>query len=375
MRNRSNYMIRFRVCIRIALLFPLFCSCFLMLYSQPASNSKFQASYLSEEAEDHITNGEYDAALKKLEKAKSLDAKNGTLDLRIAQVYCMKDDFKSALVISGKLLKGKNASPYAWQVYGTSLDMLGNVEEARAAFREGLDKYPSSGVLYMEMGILEYGEHNDSAAISWWEQGIRENYTFPSNYYWAAKVHAEQGEYLWALLYAELYMNLDRVVSPRTKEMSRLMLEAYLKSYRISGFGQPYFDFTGRGESGIGIAPQNLEEAIECAYTFALNDTLRDLQVEHLPHVRSAFTQQWFHNYDSKWKFPLAPWLHEARQSGNEVPYAWWLLYDSAPDAFMAWYEKAEMVYDLFEIWFIMEPITLHYTQPLVRELPEDKRN
>jgi tetratricopeptide (TPR) repeat protein len=348
--------------------FPAYILCVLLLLAQSTAaqsgTPRYQAYYYSQEAEDYIAAADYPAALKKLEKALALDGGNISYLTRKAQVYCLQLDYASAITLMKPVVKTRKCNPTGFQVYGNALDMAGKPDEAVEVYKTGLRKFPSTGSLYMELGITEYGRNNDSVALCWWREGIQMDDDFPSNYYWAAKVMAEQKYYLGALLNAEIFMSLDRQVSERSKEMSRLIYESYRKSFRLSSYNQPYFDFTSRGENLLLQQPSNADEAIEAACNYALEDTLHDLPITCLPAFRIAFREAWKTHFAGKFYYPLADWETQLAADSHQTAYTWWLLYDASPDEFMTWYNAHEAEYDAFEIWFIRKPLSLYLHSP-----------
>lgn len=325
---------------------------------------KYQAYYYAQEAEEYITAADYPNALRKLEKAIALDGDNMSYITRKAQVYCISEDYASAITLMKPVVRSKKCNATGFQVYGNALDMMGKPDEALDVYQAGLKRFPGTGLLYMEMGITEYGRNNDSVALWWWKEGMQSDDDFPNNYYWAAKVMAEQDDYLGALLNAEIFMSLDRQVSERSKEMSRLIYEAYRKSFHLSSFNQPYFDFTHRGEALLLTEPRNAGEAIEAAYNIALDDTLHDLPLTYLPALRAAFRDAWKTHFAGRYYYPLADWETVVTTDGHLTAYIWWLLYDAAPDVFMNWYNANENEYDAFEIWFIRKPLSIYLHAP-----------
>jgi tetratricopeptide (TPR) repeat protein len=332
----------------------------------PAQNGgpEYQAHYFSKQAEEHIQAKEYAEAIRKLDKALELDPNNVSYTVRKSQVYSLQEDFATALEVVRPALRSRHSNAQAWQVYGNALDMLGRPDEAMDAYQQGLRKFPATGSLYMEMGIVEYARHNDSLAKAHWQKGVEEDYDFPTNYYWLARVEAEHGDFLHALLHAEIFMSLDRQVSERSKEMSRLIYEAYRKSFRLSAYNQPYFDFLGRGDEVLALEPKSLDEAIQVTYNLALEDTVRHLGMEYLPQLRIAFREEWNSRFAMQHRHPLRAWMDVVHADGHEQAYGWWLLYDADPDAFMTWYTPNEDQYFAFEIWFIRKPLSMYLAGP-----------
>jgi hypothetical protein len=72
-------------------------------------------------------------------------------------------------------------------------------------------------------------------AIVQWEKGIEVDANYSSNYYNAVKYYAQnqQPDLFWIAIHGENFVNLESYTA-RTKEIKKIILEAYKKMYANS---------------------------------------------------------------------------------------------------------------------------------------------
>lgn len=329
--------------------------------SAQSAAARAEAHQYSLDGADQMLARDYPKAVASFSRAHRLDPKNNIFTLQLAEAHFFNKSYKKTMALVGPMLNKKKDSPEAYQLYGNSLDMLGKSAEAVKTYKRGIRAFPNSGLLFMELGIFEYGNGDDRAALAWWEAGMRANPTFPSNYYYAAKRSMERGDFAWAGLYAEMFLNLERI-GTRTHEVSELLMAAYAKArIEVADEGYQYrFDADAGGDMGFFVA---LNEAFKAE----VKDTARTLTIAGLyPSRRFAA----FYMCD---KHPLNPahgmfeWHRLLSEKGFFRAYTYWLLYDARPKEFLAWYESHKDEYEAFENWFIRNTYHKQIKTTLVR--------
>jgi Tfp pilus assembly protein PilF len=358
-----------------------FICCFcLWISALPAQTAeeRAEAHRLSVKGLKAMDEGNYRSAVECFAKAGKLDTRNPQYPIQLAQAYFFDRQYEKTMELVKPLMNRRRGTPEAWQLYGNCLDEMGKAYEAMQTYRDGLKRFPNSGLLYLEMGILEYGRDNDELALGYWEEGIRRNPTFPSNYYFSAKVHKRRGDYVWATAYAEMYLNLDRM-GERTREMSVLLLEAY-DSAR-------WFDFQDAFKWKFYQVPESLDTdnggfkaytpdyaaQYDEAYASELTDTNYVLSLELLSSLRRFVAFYIPSRYPDHPANGLLEWHRLIAGQNHFRAYTYWLLYDARPDEFLAWYEGARDEYEAFEGWFLRNTYHKHFKKNVVRSKPELK--
>lgn len=310
---------------------------------------------------------DYASAVQKYTYAAKLCPENADYQLELAQAWFFQKDFEKAMALCKPYTSGKKAKPEAFRVQGNCLEGLGKNFEALECYRKGLKRFPNSGMLYAEMGVLEFSRNRDLEALNYWERGIVAQPTFPSNYYYAAKKCLDLGDLGWAANYAEMYINLVRQ-GENVKEMSQLLMKAYQKA-RYFDYEKGFrWDFLQHPDSNYTIPSDvHYHDLLDEAFETELPDTSAKIGIANLTTARQ-FSCLWNLRQDPKSPaLPLLTWQLQLQQLGHWEAYNYWLLYDAIPDEFMVWFKDKQPRYEQFENWFLMNTFYRHVRQPMVR--------
>ena len=154
--------------------------------------------------------GEYDKAIERYEQGLKIDPTNAGLKYETAFVYYQRKDYKGCAEQLEKILDDKEAEDLFYQLLGNSYDNLGDAGKAVATYDAGLKRFPRSGPLHLEAGIMAMEAKDYNRAVQYWETGIEAAPQFPSNYFWASKLYLQSSRPLWGFLYGEIFVNLER---------------------------------------------------------------------------------------------------------------------------------------------------------------------
>ncbi len=162
--------------------------------------------------------------------------------------------------------------------------------EAEKNYKAGLKVYPKSGMLHNEYGqLMEIMEPGRGEGIKLWEKGIEADPGFAGNYYHSARFYSMMNNSVWALLYGEMFVNLDSY-SNRTIEVKNMLFQFYKKIFA--------FGFTGLNEKN------SFEKAVS-DYLFKQKPVAANgITPESLSAIRSRFILDWYHSAESK-KYPF----------------------------------------------------------------------
>ncbi len=97
-------------------------------------------------------------------------------------------------------------------------------------YKAALKKFPNSGVLYSEYGEMLWSKKSYSDAIKQWEKGIEVDPSHSGNYYNATKYYFFTKDKIWALVYGEIFVNIESY-SKRTPEIKTILLDGYKKLF------------------------------------------------------------------------------------------------------------------------------------------------
>ncbi|WP_374463875.1 tetratricopeptide repeat protein [Chryseobacterium sp.] len=179
-----------------------------------------------------IDEEKYDDGIAILRECEKKDPQDYTYPYEIALAYIRKEDYKSAILLLEKIKDYPNIDDYYYALLGNAYDYADNPEQAIKTYDEGLKKFPSSGKLYLEKGVVLELQKKITQAIENYERGIKAQPSYPSNYYRVAKLFLNSNNMLYGLVYGEIFLNLERTTS-RSQEMSQLLYDGYKKAVKF----------------------------------------------------------------------------------------------------------------------------------------------
>jgi tetratricopeptide (TPR) repeat protein len=122
-----------------------------------------------------------------------------------------------------------------YRLAGHCWDALQRPDSAQVYYKRGLLRFPKSGALHWELGRQFALAEDEETALGLWNLGILAEPSFPNNYFQAARAYSRTTTPVWALLYAELYLNLAAVTPPDANraEASRLLYFLHQQTIRF----------------------------------------------------------------------------------------------------------------------------------------------
>jgi tetratricopeptide (TPR) repeat protein len=209
-------------------------------------------------------------------------------------------------------------------------------KEAEKLYKAALKHYPNSGALYNDYGqLLESEDPGKGLGIKMWEKGIQVAPVFAGNYYQAARYYAAMNMTIWALLYGEIYVNLDSY-SSRTVEIKNMLFQFYKKAfaYGIGGWNEknPFEQLFGKTL----LAQQRVAAT--------------GLNPETLSAIRTRFILDWFNHPESAaYPYPLFERHRQMLREGMFDAYNQWLFGGAANmTQFQQWTQTNSEAYQAF---------------------------
>ena len=336
----------------------------LMTFGQSGSD-KEKALEFGMEAIKIMDEGKYDEAIELLRKAEKLDPERIDYPYEIAYALYSQKEYKKAIKELKKTVIHKDATDQHFQLLGNCYDNIKKPEEALKVYKQGLEKFPNSGKLYLEQGIVEYFRENYDNAIGYWEKGVEVDPTFSSNYYWLGKIFSYTDERIWSVLYGEVFINLERN-SKRTIEMSAILYDTYKKSINVTSDTSGGVSF-----SKIMTVDPTKEFKIPFQMTFGLTMTMSlaleiisnetEISISSINNLRQNFISNWFDQKREK-DYPnlLFDFHKQLKEKGYFEAYNYWFLMKGNEDEFGKWYENNETKFNEFADWFNENPLIVN---------------
>lgn len=315
--------------------------------------------------------GKLNESIALLQEAQRLDPARSAYRYELSYAYYQQKKYPQALALAEPLVKLPDASDRTFELLGNLYDNNGNSAKAIKTYEAGLRKFPQSGRLQLELGIVYMGQRDYDKAIGYFEDGIRVAPAFSSNYYWAARLLCNSTEKAWGMLYGETFMNLERN-SPRTAETSKLLYDTYKSQIAFKGQDTTAVSFSStdivmpaRGQK-LKLPYGNL--VYEPVLLMALSPE-RAIDAYSLDRIRTRFIENYYALPFSKDK-PNVLFDYEQRllNAGHLEAYNHWLLMMGDEAAFGEWEKANPAKWQAFAAWFQANPLALDASHRLYRQ-------
>ncbi len=284
--------------------FYLFLISSVILQAQPQDVAQLIAT-----ARSFQRQADYDNAILVLTKALQQSPDNTDIIKELSFTYYLQGSYEKAVAEIKKVADKEDADEQTYQIAGTLYKSMQNFKESERLYKKGLKKFPASGALFSEYGqVLYEKDHTSDLSIKTWEAGIQADPNYSGNYYYACRYYGTTGNYIWCLLYGELFTNLESY-SARTVEIKNVLFDVY-KQWFISGraLGNAAFE----QQVAATLSKQGKEGAL-------------GISVETLTAIRTLFVLDWFSTGATHPPFRLFEYHRQLLQQGLFEAYNQWL--------------------------------------------------
>jgi tetratricopeptide (TPR) repeat protein len=268
-------------------------------------------SQLHENAKKFMQQGDYGNAVLILSRALQQDPQNLSIAKDLSLSYFFQKEDKMAINVIKPFVDNNSADDEAYQIAGTIYRRLGQEKDAEKNYKKALSLYPNSGGLYNDYGELLFKQRNPDA-IKQWEKGIEMDPSSGSDYYNASKYYYYQRNYVWSLLYGEIFINIESFTS-RTAEIKDILLDGYKKLFASPDLLNNLKD----------------KSAFEIAFLTCMNKqnsvVIRGINPETLTMIRTRFILDWNKNYAQQFPFKLFDLQEQLLEQGLFPAYNQWI--------------------------------------------------
>ena len=280
--------------------------------------------------------------------------------LRFEKAYCLykKEEYKAAYKILKATLSAKDVKPEFFAVAGNCQDMMGQPDKALKTYQEGLKRFPESGYLHLETGNVLIAHNHTQEGIECYEQGIKADPTFASNYYRAAQFLIDD-QPAKGIIYAEMHNLLYDPNGPRWAEISKALYDAYNANIHFEA-DTVRTTFSRDRNIFIDINAINRPEALLKALMEASIDAeaLKAAGGQLTLAELSAIRRRFLEHFDAKEqeKYSVFAVQKQVLDGGHWEAYNMWLLREGRPDEYMAWLQdNADALEALFKFLWTSE--------------------
>lgn len=171
-------------------------------------------------------NGREDEAVETLLLLRKAHHDDYAINYELGYALMMKRDYEGAARTFRTLQSRKEADDLTYVMEGNALDYMGKRGDALRTYGKGLDRFPNSGRLMMEVGNIKLSDEQYEAALEWYVRGMEAEPRFPSNYFRAATLLLNSSDTEGGLAAGEAFMMLSPS-GDRARTMSKMLSDAY----------------------------------------------------------------------------------------------------------------------------------------------------
>lgn len=337
-----------------------FIICGILFQSFGQSNTE-RAIELKNQAIELMDNGKIEESLKLLNQAQELDPNYMNIPYEIAFAYQLAKEYDKSIEVAKKLLKHPDVNAEVYQIIGNNYDMKGEKEKAIKYYDKGLKKFPNSGPLYLEKGIVIASKEKWFEALDVWEAGIIADPTHSSNYYYATQVLAQTQERIWAIYYGEIFLNLESNTD-RSSQISKILYDTYKVCLPIKN-SKWSLDFSYKA-TNISIGSfKDFKFSFETTHNLSMEKGYKEVEpeftIENLIKIRTQFLVDWNENYTESYPNLIFDYHNYLIKANMFEPYFYWLLNNGSIDEFQNWKENNGESFENFIAWFNENPMTI----------------
>lgn len=326
-------------------------------YSQKLSKEDDSLYQLALEYSD---NGNANKAIEIYGKLLEKYPDNSVLQYELAYCHYVKQDFKKAAKILEKAEKGDGAMGIMYAIHGNCLDMMGKQEKAIAKYKEGIDKFPDFGQLYLELGTVYRSRNDNNAAVEAYTKGIQVDPYYASNYYRLSQLLCMSSEPVYGIIYGEIHQLLSPN-SRRSEELSKAIYDAYNanmkidndSTYRVSLTRKDQVEMTEDGKMEVPF--EILYEAYIASRLENIN-TIRQkghMDMMSLVETRLLFLTSCFADgANHKYILPIFKYQQMVLNAGHWEAYNMWLLRMGNEEEFSSWIADNVDKFNAFADWY-----------------------
>jgi Flp pilus assembly protein TadD len=290
-----------------------------------------------------LDRGDLPRALRTLEDLRSRHPENGLVLHELAIGYRLAKKPEEAIKVLSPFRR--RLPPPLLAGLGSALDEAGRSADAMSVLREGIERYPRSGLLYADLGTTLFNQGKTEEALEHYQKGIEVEPAAPSNYIRISLILARTDHRGLTLVFGETFRLLEPT-SARSHELARVMVDVCRNSVKRSTRED------GAVVARVTLAPEIVLERPEQIANLPLVNVFElafgpplvrahenGLTLGSLHRARVEFIAI-MNKPDSPFDWNAVPvfrFLREAHANGMLEIYDYWLFGPAFPEEFEAW--------------------------------------
>lgn len=270
----------------------------------------------------------------------------------LAQAYYLTSNIDAAQATLEPILKSGEADEQAYSIAAGCLATKKETKKAKTLLQEALKRYPHAGMLYNQLSKIQEQEADNEGALTTLLTGIEQEPAYHVNYYDAARMYMSTNQPVWAVVYAELFLNIEQQTA-RATETKDMLLGAYMRLFaRMADKELPKYKGTAATTTVQGFA-----DAVYTTY-LKLSPVVSDgINTENLIMLRTRFMMEWSKNYAQRYPFSMFSRMDDMLRNGYFDMYNQWVFGNiDNPQQFDAWTKFHPEAIGKIEQWLAAHP-------------------
>lgn len=288
--------------------------------AQPALNWPTpETEQMYNQAREHLSKGNLRQAIPLFQQLISLVPDQMVVYRDLGNAYYLTGNYKEADNTLAPIIESGKADEQCYQIAASSKYAQKEDKKARKILSRGLERFPFSGLLYHQYGKLYDDTYDQAAALQKWVAGIGAAPGYRVNYYEAARTYYISQKPVWAIIYGEIFVNMEQL-TPRSYETRKMLMAAYRKIFTTPAGAVPVYNKSTQSK-----APADFEEAVT-QVLMKLAPVVNDgINTENLIMLRTRFIIEWKASYAAKYPFTLFTFQDNLLRAGQFDAYNQWL--------------------------------------------------
>lgn len=287
-------------------------SCFILSFQLCFSQQSVDA--IRKQATQLAQQSDFNGAVQALEDGLKQYPDNIDLLKDEAYIAYLGRDFQRSIQIGKQLVQKQDADVQSFQILGLAYKAIADYKEADKLYKDGLKKFPKSGVLYGEYGDMLMQYDNKHEAIVQWEKGIEADPNYSSNYYYATKYYSNANNIFWSIIYGEIFINIESLTR-RSTEIKNLLLN----NYKLVLAGKTNFDILKSSGSDF---EKNVSSALIAAEE---TPNTSDVTPDMITAFRVRFILKWNGSSSTSYPYHLFDFQTQLLREGLFDAYNEWM--------------------------------------------------
>lgn len=278
-----------------------------------------EVANLYKEARAYHSQGNLREAIVRYQQAIQIAPDIMLLHRELAYAYYLAQGYDEAIATLEPIIKQGQADAETYKIMAQCLTAKREFKKAKKLLKDAITAIPDAGTLYHQAGLLYEEDKEQVYALETWLEGISKDPSFHLNYYEAARSYMNTDKTIWAILYGEIFVNMEQQTK-RSYDTRAMLVEAYKKLFTSLSTGNiPKFG------SATEKTSKSFEQAVYETF-ISLSPVMSDgFTTENLIMLRTRFIMDWTLQYAAQYPFALFARHNDMISNGYFDSYNQWL--------------------------------------------------